>query len=79
MGEVAEDELIAGDQTIVLDLPNGMEFTLTAEEYIRDYSLPNFQFHLVTAYAILRSEGLEIGKADFLGHMFKYATKMPEG
>ncbi len=79
LGEVSAEELIAPDDTIVIALPNGMEFTMTAEQYVRDWSLPNFYFHLTTAYAILRSEGLDIGKIDFMPHMMPYATKMPGG
>ncbi|MDY7098833.1 MAG: DUF1993 domain-containing protein [Pseudomonadota bacterium] len=47
-------------------------FALTADEYFREFSLPNFYFHLSIAYAILRKEGLEIGKADFIPHMARY-------
>lgn len=39
----------------------------TAEDYIRDHAIPNFYFHFVTAYAILRMKGYEIGKVDFIG------------
>ncbi len=39
----------------------------TAEDYTRDFAIPNFYFHFVTAYAILRMKGYEIGKQDFLG------------
>jgi hypothetical protein len=53
-------------------LPDGMIFDLTAEQYARDWSLPQFYFHLMTVYAILRSEGLDIGKADYAPHMFAY-------
>ncbi len=74
---VAASDLIAADATIVLDLPNGMDFTMNAEEYVRDWSLPNFYFHLTTAYAILRMEGLELGKIDFMPHMMRYMTKGP--
>jgi hypothetical protein len=31
--------------------------------------LPNFYFHLTTAYAILRKNGVELGKQDFLGEL----------
>lgn len=79
LDSVEPSELIAADATLVLDLPNGMEFTLTAEEYVRDWSLPNFYFHLTTAYAILRMEGLDIGKIDFMPHMMPYLTKGPTG
>jgi hypothetical protein len=36
-------------------------------DYAREYALPNFFFHVVTAYAILRKEGFSIGKADYMG------------
>lgn len=39
----------------------------TAEDYLKDFAIPNFYFHFVTAYAILRMKGFEIGKADFSG------------
>ncbi len=38
-----------------------------AEDYLLTFALPNFFFHATTAYAILRSRGLDIGKRDFLG------------
>ncbi|WP_337661270.1 DUF1993 domain-containing protein [Erythrobacter sp. Alg231-14] len=74
---ITADALVAPDDTVVLSIPNGMEFTMKAEEYVRDWSLPNFYFHLTTAYAILRMEGVELGKADFVPHMMKYMTKGP--
>ena len=49
-----------------------MVFDLTAEQYARDWTLGQFYFHLMTAYAILRSEGVELGKADYIPHMFPY-------
>ena len=36
-------------------------------DYIFHFALPNFYFHLTTAYGILRHNGVEIGKRDFLG------------
>lgn len=42
-----------------------MEFT--AEDFILTFSLPNFYFHASAAYAVLRNQGLAIGKMDFLG------------
>ena len=43
------------------------ELTFAAPQYYAGYAIPNFYFHLTTAYAILRSNGVEIGKVDFLG------------
>ncbi|EAQ28490.1 hypothetical protein NAP1_12863 [Erythrobacter sp. NAP1] len=77
LDSIDPDELVGTEDTIVLDLPNGMQFTMTAEQYVREWSLPNFYFHLTTAYALLRMAGLEIGKADFMPHMMKYMTKGP--
>jgi len=77
LDEVSADELVAPEETLVIAIPNGMEFTMSAENYVRDWSLVNFYFHLTTAYAILRAEGLEIGKADFMPHMMAYVTKGP--
>jgi len=60
------------DRTLVHALPAGMIFDLTAEQYARDWTLPQFYFHLMTGYAILRSQGVDLGKADYVPHMFAY-------
>jgi len=39
----------------------------TGINYLLQFALPNFFFHTTTAYAILRHNGVEIGKADFIG------------
>ena len=57
---------------IAHELPNGMIFDLTAEQYARDWTLPQFYFHLMTAYAILRSEKIDLGKADYIPHLLPY-------
>jgi uncharacterized protein len=57
------------DRPIAHELPNGMIFDVTAEEYVRDWSLGQFYFHLMIAYAILRSNGVALGKADYVPHM----------
>jgi uncharacterized protein len=54
---------------IAHELPNGMIFDLTAEEFVRDWSLGQFYFHLMIAYAILRHNGVALGKIDFVPHM----------
>lgn len=35
-------------------------------DYAREYAIPNFFFHVATAYAIIRKNGVEIGKADYM-------------
>ena len=42
---------------------------MKAADYLNYFALPNFHFHLATAYDILRHCGVEIGKRDFLGNM----------
>jgi uncharacterized protein len=41
--------------------------TLKGEFYLKHYVLPNVFFHVMTAYALLRHSGVELGKADYLG------------
>ena len=60
------------ERMIAHALPNGMIFDLTAEQYARDWALPQFYFHLMIAYAILRNRKVELGKADYIPHMFAY-------
>lgn len=43
------------------------ELTFPAPRYYHSYAVPNFFFHMTTAYNILRANGVEIGKTDFLG------------
>jgi len=48
-------------------LPSGgKEIKLTGLTYLQGYALPNFYFHVVTAYDILRAKGVQVGKQDFL-------------
>jgi uncharacterized protein len=60
------------ERPIAHTLPAGMIFDLTAEQYARDWAMPQFYFHVMTAYSILRSEGVELGKADYVAHMFAF-------
>jgi uncharacterized protein len=41
--------------------------TLKGEAYLKNFVLPNFYFHVTTTYALLRHNGVELGKIDFLG------------
>lgn len=45
----------------------GGEVTMTGLDYLTGFALPNFYFHTATAYDILRHNGLEIGKMDYVG------------
>jgi uncharacterized protein len=43
------------------------ERVLEGEAYLKHFALPNFFFHVTTTYALLRHNGVDLGKADFLG------------
>ncbi|HSX71676.1 MAG TPA: DUF1993 domain-containing protein [Pseudomonas sp.] len=51
---------------VVIKVP-GSELKFSGEDYLLHFVLPNFYFHVTTAYAILRHNGLGIGKMDYLG------------
>ena len=52
---------------IVLRPGTPKEKKLSGQAYLSTYGLPQFFFHVTTAYAILRHNGLEIGKRDYMG------------
>jgi hypothetical protein len=54
------------DKEIVLKL-TGREVSFKGMQYLLGYAHPNFYFHVVTAYNILRHNGVELGKRDYIG------------
>jgi uncharacterized protein len=54
------------DRQISLKLPNGEHINFKGDAFLTRWALPNFFFHATTAYAILRHNGVELGKRDFL-------------
>ena len=54
------------DKAITLNFPS-MELKFSGRDYLFQFVQPNFYFHLTTAYAILRHNGLDVGKMDFIG------------
>ena len=59
----------SADREIVLKLPNGTGWRFTGSDYVTRFALPNFFFHVTSAYAILRAAGVSLGKPDFLQHL----------
>jgi hypothetical protein len=51
---------------VVLKFPGG-EWPFTGQGYVVGFALPNFFFHVTTAYGLLRGAGVPLGKRDFLG------------
>ncbi len=73
LNSLAADALDAkADMPIAHELPNGMVFDLTVEQYARDWTLGQFYFHVMTAYSILRNQGINLGKADYVAHMLPH-------
>ncbi|WP_165190647.1 DUF1993 domain-containing protein [Caulobacter soli] len=62
----------AAERAIELIMPNGIIFDMTGDQYLRDWALPQFYFHLVTAYDLLRHRGVALGKPDYVAHVFPY-------
>lgn len=58
----------AETREVALRFP-GVELDFLGEGYLYSFALPNFYFHVTTAYALLRQAGLPIGKVDFLGQL----------
>ena len=56
----------AEEREILLEIPIGT-LSFKGADYLQGWALPNFWFHLTTAYAILRHNGVQLGKGDFLG------------
>jgi hypothetical protein len=54
---------------ITIPLMEKLVLEVNGVQLLKDWSLPHFYFHVVTAYDILRNQGVEIGKRDYLGHV----------
>lgn len=63
----AEDSIL--EQSVRVDLGPTIYADMTGRDYVHEFLMPNFYFHLVTSYAILRMMGLAIGKADYMLHL----------
>jgi uncharacterized protein len=59
------------DIRIPIPAMNG-EFQMDGFQFLRDWALPHFYFHVVTAYDILRHSGVEVGKRDYMSHVGGY-------
>jgi uncharacterized protein len=68
----------AADKTVEIPMPNGGAIVMNGRQFLRDWALPHFYFHVVTAYAILRHNGVDIGKRDYLSRVGVY-IHAPDG
>jgi hypothetical protein len=62
------------ERKITLKL-RGQDTSFLGQPYLLNFVLPNFYFHISMAYAILRHNGVEIGKMDYLSDLMEYAVK----
>ena len=62
-------EIDGGEDREIVRPVRGQPKKFTGTGYLLQYGLPNFFFHVTTAYAILRHNGIELGKADFIGKL----------
>lgn len=62
---------------VVITFPNGAGIKFDGQTFLTGFAVPNFYFHATTTYAILRAQGVEIGKQDYLGHLGPYMFGPP--
>jgi hypothetical protein len=62
-------EQLTGRESEKISLPFWGDKQMTVFGYATGYLIPNFYFHITTAYDILRSNGIQIGKSDYIGGM----------
>lgn len=58
-----------------IDLGESLYLELSGSDYVNEFLIPNFYFHLVTAYDILRMSGVPIGKRDYMMHLVPFVKK----
>lgn len=62
------DDAFSGAEARTITIKAGpRELTFPAPAYLHSFAVPNFYFHMTTAYNILRANGVDVGKTDFLG------------
>jgi len=66
---VPADAIAGGEKREIRFKAGPRELHFVAEDYVRDFLLPNFYFHLTTAYGLLRHRGVPLGKMDYLGRI----------
>lgn len=60
------------NQVSRIDLGQNLYLELSGNAYVNDFLMPNFYFHLVTTYDILRMAGVPIGKRDYMLHLVPF-------
>lgn len=72
-GISVEDEKLA--EVTRIDLGESLYVDLTGNTYVNEFLIPNFYFHMVTAYNILRMAGVAIGKRNYMLHLVPFVKR----
>ena len=64
---IKPDQMQGAEERVIKFSFPGAAFEFTGSRYLTHWSLPNYFFHITTAYNILRHNGVEVGKKDFIG------------
>ena len=64
---IAPAQIDGSEERAIVLKSHEREIHFSGQDYLLNFALPNFFFHLVTAYGILRHNGVEVGKRDYLG------------
>ena len=68
ISNIPAEKINGGEEREIITRPGTpKEKKFNGESYLLHYGLPQFFFHITTAYAILRSNGIDIGKRDYMG------------
>ncbi len=66
---LSKDQFANAESRAITFKARGEDMTVKGAQYLSNVGLPNFYFHVTTAYGLLRHNGVEIGKADFLARV----------
>ena len=69
LGTISAADLERATPQTLIKIPNPPGKALAADEYLFGRQIPNFYFHVTTAYDLLRHGGVELGKRDYLGQL----------
>lgn len=67
LDSVQPEQLVGSEDRDVVVQVRDLKLEFKGQDYLAQWVLPNFYFHVTTAYNILRHNGIEIGKKDYLG------------
>lgn len=69
MQSIKAEQIDGTEEKKISYVQRNKESNFIGQPYLLNYVLPNLYFHITATYAILRHNGLEIGKKDYLGNL----------